>query len=145
MTSDEWVLNGIVVPNRHPFVPRSSYFVPLTEAFVGPQGGADDAGVVAEAGGHDARVGLEVLFEAFGLVADAAADDDEVGGEDELEVREIFVDPVGPFLPGQFVAFAGAVGGVEFGFGAVEFKTALPMPVPNVSRMTTPSSFLPAP
>ena len=50
------------------------------------QGGPDDAGVVEQAGGHDRCTQLQQRQELVRLLAHTTADDEQVRGEDELEM-----------------------------------------------------------
>ena len=50
------------------------------------QGRSDDAAVVEQACGHDRCLEVQERQELVGLPADAAADHEQVGGEDELHV-----------------------------------------------------------
>src|SRR5262245_60611717 len=60
---------------------------------------ADDAGLVLQLRRHDRRVELDVGQELVGLLADAAADDEEVGPEPVLEVTQVVLHALGPLLP----------------------------------------------
>src|SRR5665647_1026583 len=64
--------------------------------------GADDAGGVLEDGRDDGGLELEEWEELVSLAADTSTDDEEVGGEEELEERVVRLQPLGrPLLVGQ--------------------------------------------
>src|SRR5215204_6402923 len=79
------------------------------------QGGPCDTGVVVHLGRHHLRARREVGEELLGLLAYAAADDDEVWPEEELDPVEVLVEAPGVLFPAQVIALAGAVCGAVLG------------------------------
>src|SRR6478752_3887643 len=73
----------------------------LTAALARVERGADDAGLVAQLGGDDLGVDVEQRQELVGLLAHAAADHEEVGGEEHLEGPVVLREPLRPVLPRQ--------------------------------------------
>ena len=103
-------------------------------------------------GRHHLRARREMGEEFLGLLAYAAADDDQVRPEEELDLVEILVESPGVLFPAQVIALAGAVRGSVLGVLALTSMcpnsvlgtslpptSELPMPVPSVSIRTTPS------
>jgi len=88
------------------------------------QGGADDSGVVLQLRGDDLGPQFQVREVFVRALGDSAADDEELGGEEELDVLQVAVelDPV--LVPAQAVAFAGDGGGLRFGVISVDLEVA---------------------
>jgi cyclase len=73
--------------------------------------GADDAGVVEQRGGHDPGPDPgQPRHPLLRLLADPAADDDEVRGQQRLDVLQVLVDPAGPLAPAQVAELLGPLG-----------------------------------
>src|SRR6185312_17334209 len=72
-------------------------------------GGAYDAGVVEHGRGDDRRPQRQLGQELVGLLANAAADDDEVGGEQRFHLVQVGVEPVGPLAPAELLFLAGVL------------------------------------
>ncbi len=68
--------------------------------------------------------GAQVLEELVLLLADAAADNEEIGREEELEMVEVLVHIFRPLLPGEPLFFADAGGGAMFGVFAADLQMA---------------------
>src|SRR5690242_9085119 len=64
----------------------------------------EDAGVVAVHGGHDLGLQVEQRQELLVVLGDAAADDEEVGREQELERRIVPLEALAPLLPREDLA-----------------------------------------
>src|SRR5215211_1537545 len=79
------------------------------------QGGPCDTGIVVHLGRHHPGARREMGEELLGLLAYAAADDDEVGPEEELDPVKVFVQALGVLFPAQVVPFAGAISGPMLG------------------------------
>src|SRR5215207_5439837 len=85
------------------------------------QGGPGDTGVVVHLGRHHLRARREVWEELLGLLAYAAADDDEVGPEQEFDPVEVLIEALGVIIPAQIIALAGAVRSAVFGVLTPDF------------------------
>src|SRR5829696_10495841 len=79
------------------------------------QGGPGDTGVVVHLGCHHLRARREIGEQLLGLLANAAADDDEVGPEQEFDPVEVLVEALGVLFPAQIIALAGTVRGAVLG------------------------------
>src|SRR5215204_6982451 len=79
------------------------------------QSGPGDTSVVVHLGRHHLRARREMGEELLGLLAYAAADDDEVWPEEELDSVEVLVEAPGVLFPAQVIALAGAVCGAVLG------------------------------
>src|SRR5215216_3864958 len=53
--------------------------------------------------------------ERLGLLANAAADDDEVGPEQEVDPVKVLVEALGVLFPAQIIALAGTIRGAVLG------------------------------
>ena len=93
-------------------------------ALVGQASGADDAGVVHQLGCDDRRAQVQQGQELVGLLADAAADDDQVGPEQVLDPAEVDLQPLGPRLPGQALLLLDARRGALLGVVPVDLQVA---------------------
>jgi imidazole glycerol-phosphate synthase subunit HisF len=83
--------------------------------------GAYDPGVVLQDRGHDARADAgQLRYPLVGLLADPAADDDQVRREHRLDVLEILIDPPGPLVPAQVVQYLGPLGGTGLRVAAAD-------------------------
>ena len=67
----------------------------------GHERGADDAGVVAQGGGHDLRLDAEPGHESVGVLADPAAEDEQPRREQPLDGVHVLVEVGRPGLPRQ--------------------------------------------
>src|SRR6185503_5312412 len=65
----------------------------------GGERGADDARVVLQARRYHLGVDLQVREPVLGLLADAAADDEQRRAEQQLQVRQVLLGPAGPLRP----------------------------------------------
>src|ERR1700710_2053613 len=70
----------------------------------GEHRGADDAGAVQQRRGHAAHAGREVLDEVRCVLADAAADDHEVGPEQRVDGVEVLREELPPLVPAEALA-----------------------------------------
>src|SRR5687768_17170715 len=80
-------------PGRASQYPGVSRSWTVRSAGRGGAGGADDARLVAEGGGHHGGVEVDVRKELVGLLAHSPADHDQRGREQHLDVPEIFLHP----------------------------------------------------
>ena len=78
-------------------------------------GGPDDARVVAVHRRHDRRVQVQQRQELVGVLGHAAADDEQVGGEEELDVAVVPLQALRPLLPAELLALHRRIGGVRLG------------------------------
>jgi hypothetical protein len=78
-----------------------------------------------QGGGHDpgADAGQQ-RHELVRFLADATADDEQVGGQQRLHVPQVLVDPAGPFAPAQVVQFLGVLGGAFLRVVTADFHVA---------------------
>ena len=79
---------------------------PVEGAVAGERGRADDARVVAVDRGDDRRLQVEQRQEVACVLRHAAADHEQVGAEQELDVRVERLQALGPLLPAQALALA---------------------------------------
>lgn len=71
----------------------------LNKVFVSGHRCADNASVVEQRRHNDLCLRLEMLFIFIELLRRAAANNDEVGGEETIDFTEILVDTFGPLSP----------------------------------------------
>src|SRR4051794_13440212 len=90
----------------------------------GVERGTDDAGRVAQCGRDDLGVDVDEGQELAGLLAHAASDDDQLGGEQVLELAVVRRQPLRPGLPRQVLALPGARGRTRLGVVAVDLEVA---------------------
>src|SRR5581483_3127401 len=79
---------------------------PTGSAGGGHQGGAHDAGVVEQRRRHDRGADVDVAEELVGLLRHPAADDEQVGPQQVLEVVQVLAHPLAPGLPAEVVLLA---------------------------------------
>src|SRR5215216_3758954 len=79
------------------------------------QGGPGYTGVVVHLGCHYLRARREMGEELLGLLANAAADDDEIGPEQEFDPVKVLVEALGVLFPAQIIALAGTIRGAVLG------------------------------
>src|SRR5580704_1343024 len=78
----------------------------------GSHGGPHDPGVVEQGRGHDAGAdGGQPRHPLLGLPADPAAQDNEVGRQQRLDVLQVLIDMFRPLGPAQVVQVLGVLGG----------------------------------
>jgi hypothetical protein len=71
------------------------------------QGRAHDAGLVLQLSGDNRGAQLQARQVLVGALGDAAADDEELGGEQEFDVGEVTLQQDAVLFPAQAVPFAG--------------------------------------
>src|SRR6516162_11611485 len=77
--------------------------------------GAHDPGLVEEHRGHDTGPDAgQLRHPLVGLLADAAAHDDQLRREQRLNVMHVLIHAPGPLVPAQVVQFLGVLGGPGF-------------------------------
>ena len=89
-----------------------------------PQCRPHNTGIIAQ-GCHDhggANLIFKVGHELLRVLGDAAADDEQVGGEEHLDVLEVAVQALAVLLPGQLVHLAGTSGSLRLGVVAVKLQ-----------------------
>src|SRR5579859_1870623 len=81
----------------------------------------DDPGVVEQGRGDDLGPDAgQPRHPLVGLLADAAAHDDQARREQRLDVLQVLVNPPGPLAPAQVVQFLGPLGGTGLGVPAAD-------------------------
>src|SRR5579862_5428423 len=83
--------------------------------------GPHDAGVVEQGRGHDPGPDAgQPRHPLVGLLADAAAHDDQARPQHRLDVLEVLIHASGPLAPAHVVEFLGALGGTRLGVAATD-------------------------
>ena len=67
---------------------------------------------------------LKVGHELLRVLRDAAANDEQVGGEEHLNMVEVAVQALAVLLPGQVVHLAGTSGSLRLGVVAIQLQVA---------------------
>ncbi len=84
-------------------------------SFGGVECRADNSGLVETGCGNEWCPGFDAIDELLQFGCAAAAQNEEVGGEEKLEASQIFVEAFAPAPPGEILAFAHCVGAVVLG------------------------------
>jgi acetyl esterase len=81
----------------------------------GVESGPDDAGVIAQFGRDHGTAQAHLVEVPVVLLGHAAADDDQIGCEEPVEVAEVLVEPGTPFGPAEVLVATDPVGHVVLG------------------------------